>query len=824
MKINKVDVLGYGKWHDISFDFNQSNLQVIFGNNEAGKTTLLSLIEGILFGFVDGRTGSYEQYKPRETKAYGGKLTITTEDNRHFIITRLDGKNGGDVSIYDVDNDIETAPDILDKLLGPIDRSTFEQLFYFGDLDIKSISKLSKDELVNRIQRVGFVGSDQWLELRDKIEKTSKELYAPTGRKPELNQKLKEYDALVEKVQLSKGNLDKYNQLIEEKNLISNKIDQQKAELQKTDKELNNLMHLRQVWPVYSKLSQINTSNEPIRDGFDEEDVSKLKELENALFLSSEQIKNIDESIKRLTVKKENNSELEIYNRNRNQIDQLSQSFSKVNEMINDLKIKKSMIDEINHQNEQKSVVSEDELSRVQNQLDEFNGSNSKKDNSSLMTFLPWILVGVLAVIALIIPMTFSRLIGGLLVIVLGLAGFMKSKSKSNNDLSVLESQLNDYATRNGITLNDLQGWINEQRYFINHPNNNQVIQYENDYENISKDLSDYFKHWKEYLTDLNAEDQFTFQLDKVRTFVSKMNEENSVNIRNNEQMNEQLTQKSQLVDKQTSIKNSINEFLRSRNVDNLDSFKEVAEKQKQLKLNKEQRDSIKDQITDADIALLKQYKDNSELDDKIDKFKNNSDVLKNEILSQSQSFETVNFNIKKYISDGTYSELIQQQSNLKSEINDLTDEWLSMKLADEWIDESLNIATADRIPSFEKKAAEFFMLLTDNKYVGIKYLKKNIKVTRNDKEQFAAGELSRGTVEQLYLAMILALSVVFGRDYHIPMIIDDGLTEFDFERTQNAINLLKNISDSIQVIYVTCDNRIQEYVDEEYILNLNNR
>lgn len=824
MKINKVDVLGYGKWHDISFDFNQSNLQVIFGNNEAGKTTLLSLIEGILFGFVDGRTGSYEQYKPRETKAYGGKLTITTEDNRHFIITRLDGKNGGDVSIYDVDNDIETAPDILDKLLGPIDRSTFEQLFYFGDLDIKSISKLSKDELVNRIQRVGFVGSDQWLELRDKIEKTSKELYAPTGRKPELNQKLKEYDALVEKVQLSKGNLDKYNQLIEEKNLISNKIDQQKAELQKTDKELNNLMHLRQVWPVYSKLSQINTSNEPIRNGFDEEDVSKLKELENALFLSSEQIKNIDESIKRLTVKKENNSELEIYNCNRNQIDQLSQSFSKVNEMINDLKIKKSMIDEINHQNEQKSVVSEDELSRVQNQLDEFNGSNSKKDNSSLMTFLPWILVGVLAVIALIIPMTFSRLIGGLLVVILGLAGFMKSKSKNNNDLSVLESQLSDYATRNGITLNDLQGWINEQRYFINHPNNNQVIQYENDYENISKDLSDYFKHWKEYLTDLNAEDQFTFQLDKVRTFVSKMNEENSVNIRNNEQMNEQLTQKSQLVDKQTSIKNSINEFLRSRNVDNLDSFKEAAEKQKQLKLNKEQRDSIKDQITDADIALLKQYKDNSELDDKIDKFKNNSDVLKNEILSQSQSFETVNFNIKKYISDGTYSELIQQQSNLESEINDLTDEWLSMKLADEWIDESLNIATADRIPSFEKKAAEFFTLLTDNEYVGIKYLKKNIKVTRNDKEQFAAGELSRGTVEQLYLSMILALSVVFGRDYHIPMIIDDGLTEFDFERTQNAINLLKNISDSIQVIYVTCDNRIQEYVNEEYILNLNNR
>ena len=50
MKINKLEVLGYGKWRDVSFDFNDDNLQIIFGNNEAGKTTLLSLIKGILFG------------------------------------------------------------------------------------------------------------------------------------------------------------------------------------------------------------------------------------------------------------------------------------------------------------------------------------------------------------------------------------------------------------------------------------------------------------------------------------------------------------------------------------------------------------------------------------------------------------------------------------------------------------------------------------------------------------------------------------------------------------------------------------------------------
>lgn len=64
MKLVKAKIYGFGKWVDQEFDF-QQDYQVIFGSNEAGKTTLLNFIKSILFGFASARgDNKYLQYKP----------------------------------------------------------------------------------------------------------------------------------------------------------------------------------------------------------------------------------------------------------------------------------------------------------------------------------------------------------------------------------------------------------------------------------------------------------------------------------------------------------------------------------------------------------------------------------------------------------------------------------------------------------------------------------------------------------------------------------------------------------------------------------------
>ncbi|CRH21822.1 hypothetical protein BN1423_1860005 [Carnobacterium maltaromaticum] len=48
MKIESIEIYGYGKWVDKSFTDIQ-DLQVFYGKNEAGKSTVMSFIHSILF-------------------------------------------------------------------------------------------------------------------------------------------------------------------------------------------------------------------------------------------------------------------------------------------------------------------------------------------------------------------------------------------------------------------------------------------------------------------------------------------------------------------------------------------------------------------------------------------------------------------------------------------------------------------------------------------------------------------------------------------------------------------------------------------------------
>ncbi len=51
MKILRIEIAAFGKWRQKSFDFYSGN-QLIYGGNEAGKSTIYQFIQAILFGFL----------------------------------------------------------------------------------------------------------------------------------------------------------------------------------------------------------------------------------------------------------------------------------------------------------------------------------------------------------------------------------------------------------------------------------------------------------------------------------------------------------------------------------------------------------------------------------------------------------------------------------------------------------------------------------------------------------------------------------------------------------------------------------------------------
>ena len=72
---------------------------------------------------------------------------------------------------------------------------------------------------------------------------------------------------------------------------------------------------------------------------------------------------------------------------------------------------------------------------------------------------------------------------------------------------------------------------------------------------------------------------------------------------------------------------------------------------------------------------------------------------------------------------------------------------------------------------------------------------------------------LSKGTVDQVYLAVRLAVYDLCLREHHVPLILDDALAAFDQERMERALDLLVELSREEQILFFTCQSREGTYL-----------
>ncbi|MFO7636182.1 MAG: AAA family ATPase [Clostridia bacterium] len=84
MKITRLYVKGYGKIKEREIVF-QDGLNLVYGKNETGKSTLLSFIKAMLFGFSTTRSGpdpmlESKKYMPWDGGEYGGTLELEKDD------------------------------------------------------------------------------------------------------------------------------------------------------------------------------------------------------------------------------------------------------------------------------------------------------------------------------------------------------------------------------------------------------------------------------------------------------------------------------------------------------------------------------------------------------------------------------------------------------------------------------------------------------------------------------------------------------------------------------------------------------------------------
>jgi uncharacterized protein YhaN len=262
MKITQLHIYGYGKL--INKVYAIEDLQLLYGENEAGKSTIMSFIHSILFGFPT-RQQSELRYEPKESTEYGGKILCTSEKHGKVSIERIKGKAAGDVTVQFEDGTSGGEEALLD-LLGSLDKTTYRNIFSFNLEGLQDIHKLKKEELNRYLFSAGSTGTDLLLQMEQNWQKEREQLFKRSGRKPVINTKLGELKTLEKHVGEAREKNKQYGSLQEEKQSLESAISSLEEEKEALSKEKEGLQVIEEQWEPLSEFVSTSTKLEAFED------------------------------------------------------------------------------------------------------------------------------------------------------------------------------------------------------------------------------------------------------------------------------------------------------------------------------------------------------------------------------------------------------------------------------------------------------------------------------------------------------------------------------------------------------------------------------
>ncbi|UBH14908.1 ATP-binding protein [Macrococcus armenti] len=174
MKIKSLEIYGYGRLEHRNFQFNHDFVQ-IFGENEAGKSTMQAFIHALLFGFP--KEGEYEpRLEPRFAPQYGGNIELEHIDGTTIKIERVFVHGKEKVKV--VHDDIEKPIEWFNQIMNYMTKDTYKSIFSFDVLGLQEVHrKLTQEKLEAYLLQAGSFGSTEFTDLQSTIKEEQAHLF-----------------------------------------------------------------------------------------------------------------------------------------------------------------------------------------------------------------------------------------------------------------------------------------------------------------------------------------------------------------------------------------------------------------------------------------------------------------------------------------------------------------------------------------------------------------------------------------------------------------------------------------------------------------------
>lgn len=298
MIIRKMDIKGFGNLQNKLF-LPGSGMNLVFGPNESGKSTLMAFIRGMLYGVKGGRRNRegqlppLKQYAPWHKSPYAGILEYTLDNGDSFRVGRNFEK--GSLNIHDMHANNVTSLFPADRdgarfaeaHLG-VDEAAFERTLFVSQLGT-SLDVAGRKVLYEKLVNMRETGNED-ISLQRATNALRKAMMDQVGSDRSTTRPLDRLDAqisvLEDEERLERERRNRLMESIAAKQETIRKIEQQSKMLETQRAQLQQ-MH------KWAKISGLSAR------------LNRLKELHRAVLQQEQELKNVVEEQLQITDKLE---------------------------------------------------------------------------------------------------------------------------------------------------------------------------------------------------------------------------------------------------------------------------------------------------------------------------------------------------------------------------------------------------------------------------------------------------------------------------------------------------------------------------------------
>ena len=258
MRITEIDIDRFRIWRNLLLKVRPEGLNVFYGPNEAGKTTLMRFVRSVLYGY-EPMDQEPAWYRPEDGIAWRGALRCEHDGRKYRIHRTAAGDHRGRFRLSGAPRGSDKHEQ-LKRILTGTDESVYADVFAVGIRELQQLSTLGSHQVAEYIYGLSLGPQGrQLLDSLQEIDQRKSALLPGSGRSGRLPDLFDQYARVASRPASSGKAREEHARLTRRRQRLESGIQELRQREDRITNELRGLRYLRNCfkpWKLIRDLQQ----------------------------------------------------------------------------------------------------------------------------------------------------------------------------------------------------------------------------------------------------------------------------------------------------------------------------------------------------------------------------------------------------------------------------------------------------------------------------------------------------------------------------------------------------------------------------------------